>query len=185
MDFDGDVLRNRIEDFRDISTFTDREIAKTYELHDTRDWKLSLKRQAIAQDVNWESYFTECLYRPFDIRSYYHSKHVVEVVRDRVMSSMVVCGNLGFVSSRQQLHVDTTRFMVGVSDKIINDCVPSNKTKETNYVFPPYINVGLAVTRSITNSDFCHVLCSNEIVEVKLVSHDRASHFFPLYCLLS
>ena len=42
-------------------------------------------------------------------------------------------------------------------------------------------NIGLVATRQVTSLDFCHVLCSRTIIEMKTCSHDRGTDFFPLY----
>ena len=42
-------------------------------------------------------------------------------------------------------------------------------------------NLGLVTTRQITNLDFCHVTCTNNMIEMKTCSHDRGTNFFPLY----
>jgi len=43
LDFDSQTLRDRISNFRDLN-FSDEEISEKYNLHDTRDWKLSQRR---------------------------------------------------------------------------------------------------------------------------------------------
>lgn len=42
-------------------------------------------------------------------------------------------------------------------------------------------NLGLVATRQITNLEFGHILCTREMMEIKLGSHDRASGLFPIY----
>lgn len=42
-------------------------------------------------------------------------------------------------------------------------------------------NLGLITTRQVTNLDFCHVLCSRYLIELKVGSHDRSTNLFPLY----
>lgn len=84
MDFDNNQLRRRIEDFRNLP-IPDEVIVERYDLQDTRDWKLSSARRALASNSQWESYFTQCLYRPFDNRAYFHHENVVELPRNEVM----------------------------------------------------------------------------------------------------
>ena len=137
LDFDLSELRKRIEDFRDLSV-ADEEIAKKYGLKDTRDWKLKLRRQSLASNQDWEKYFTQCLYRPFDLRAYYHHEDVVELPRSEVMRNILQSGNMGLISSRQQSQSDGWA-LVWVANGIIECCSVSNKTKETSYLFPLYI----------------------------------------------
>ncbi|GAK53870.1 adenine specific DNA methyltransferase [Candidatus Moduliflexus flocculans] len=133
MDFDETALKKRIIDFRNLQ-ISDEEIARRYELVDTRDWRLHPKRSSLATNPDWEKYFTKCLYRPFDIRPCYHHEDVIELPRNEIMCNMVGRKNLAFIATRQ-----------------------------------------------VTNLDFCHVLCSNLIAEMKTCSHDRGTNFFPLY----
>jgi len=42
-------------------------------------------------------------------------------------------------------------------------------------------NIAIIATRQITNLNFCHVFCTEYIIEKKSGSHDRATTFFPLY----
>lgn len=43
-------------------------------------------------------------------------------------------------------------------------------------------NLGLVATRLVTSLDFCHVLCTRDLIEMKTCSHDRGTNLFPLYC---
>ncbi len=134
LDFDESRLRQRIEDFRNTGMFTDDEIRNTYKLRDTQNWELSQKRKDLAQDNRWEGHFSQCLYRPFDTRAYYHSNHIVERPRYAVMSHVLAGENLNLITTRQ-----------------------------------------------VTSLDFCHVLCSRHLIELKVGSHDRNTNLFPLY----
>lgn len=51
IDFNGENLKQRIADFRDLQ-ISDDEIANQYQLSDTRDWKLSLCRCSLAANQN-------------------------------------------------------------------------------------------------------------------------------------
>lgn len=136
-DFDPSELRKRIEKFRDLS-ITDQEISETYDLEDTRDWKLSQRRRSLKSNSDWESHFAQCLYRPFDWRSYYHHEDVVELPKNEVMHNILQDKNIGLISSRQQSQSGEWG-LIWVADGIIECCSISNKTKETNYLFPLYI----------------------------------------------
>jgi len=137
IDFSQDGLYERIRDFRDLS-ITNAEIAETYDLQDTRDWKLSAKRRSLAANQEWKNYFTQCLYRPFDTREYFHHEDVVELPRHEVMHHMLTGNNLGLIACRQQSQQGEWT-LVGVTKWITESCAISNKTKEANYVFPLYL----------------------------------------------
>jgi predicted helicase len=137
IDFDLEKLRQRIQDFRDLS-ITNEYISQIYNVSDTRDWKLSSKRKLLANNKYWLSYFSTCFYRPFDTRFYYHHQDIVELTRNEVMQNMVNCGNLALVLCRQQSQPGEW-YLVSVSNQIIECCAISNKTRETNYLFPLYL----------------------------------------------
>ena len=137
LDFDKSSLLKRIKDFRDLK-IPDNEISEIYDVIDTRDWKLIENRKSLSLNNNWENYFVQCLYRPFDLRNYYHHEDVVELPKNEVMRHMASGSNLGLICCRQQSQQGAWG-LVGISEKIIECCAISNKTKETNYLFPLYI----------------------------------------------
>jgi predicted helicase len=61
----------------------------------------SLRQAARAVDDRWEASFTKCLYRPFDLRAYYHNDDLVDRARQEVMANMLIGGNLGLIATRQ------------------------------------------------------------------------------------
>ncbi|MBC8278677.1 MAG: hypothetical protein H8E46_10640 [FCB group bacterium] len=99
IDFDINTLVRRIKEFRNLE-ISDYDIRNKYNLKDNQDWKLNLKRQYLAADMNWNQRFTQCLYRPFDLRHYYHSPHVVDRSRNEVMHNMINRDNLGLICSQ-------------------------------------------------------------------------------------
>ena len=135
LDFELSALRKRIEDFRNIK-IADEEISQIYNISDTRDWKLSQKRRSLAGNKNWESYFTECLYRPFDWRAYYHHEDVVELPRQEVIRHILAKNNLVLITSRG-VEVKRDYDQILCTHNII-----SNHTlclKEVNNLFPLYL----------------------------------------------
>ncbi len=99
VDFDQAALQKRIADFRNLS-IPDDTLTQQYELQDTRDWKVHRKRRSLAANSKWVGYFTQCLYRPFDIRAYFHHEDVVELPRHEVMFHMMAGNNLGIATTR-------------------------------------------------------------------------------------
>jgi len=136
MDFDFEVLRKRIEDFRNLN-ITNQEISNIYNLKDTRDWNLELRRKSLATNKNWEKYFTVCLYRPFDSRFYYHHQDVVEYPRQEVMQNMTQFSNLSLIVCRQQKSIGFQHCYV--TDLIGEGNNISIHSRERSYHFPLYI----------------------------------------------
>jgi predicted helicase len=99
-DFELASLQKNIEDFINLD-ISDIEISNAYDLLDTRDWKLNQKRKSLAINLNWRQYFTKGLYRPFDLRHYYHHQDVVELPKNEVMQNLLVGDNLGLMFMRQ------------------------------------------------------------------------------------
>jgi predicted helicase len=135
LDFDKSALQKRIQDFRDLR-ISDNQISEKYEIVDTRDWKLNERRKSLAGNQDWKNNFTKCLYRPFDIRDYYHHKDVVELPRNEVMIHIIDRKNLTLLTS-SRLEILRSYDQVLCSDMAIQNhtlCL-----KEVNYIFPLYI----------------------------------------------
>lgn len=134
-DFDLNALTQRVDNFRNLK-ISDDEISYNYNLHDTRDWKLSTNRRLLAQNNNWKDYFTKCLYRPFDLRNCYYHINVIELPRKEVMSHMIISTNLAICTNRQ---VNKEFRHVYCTKNIIDNCALSSETRERTYLFPIYL----------------------------------------------
>lgn len=134
-DFELPKLHQRIKSFRDLK-IPEETVAERYELKDTRDWKLSKRRKALASNQEWEKHFTQCLYRPFDWRAYYHHEDVVELPRNEVMRNFIEKSNLGFITSRN-IEVERIYDQILCTSNVIDNHTLS--LKEANYLFPLYI----------------------------------------------
>lgn len=77
-------------------------------------------------------------YRPFDNRYVYYDANKVERAREKVMCHFFK-DNTGLMTCRQAISNDWT--LVAITDKIVDDCYVSNKTKERGYVFPLYLYI--------------------------------------------
>ena len=111
IDFDREPLRRRIEMFRDLS-LSDDFIRQSFNLKDTRGWKLSEMRRKLANDEKWDTYFTKILYRPFDIRDIYYTPKMVDWPRPEVMRHMMR-ENISLCAMRQvALDEKYTHFLV-------------------------------------------------------------------------
>ena len=135
IDFAKDALKRRIEMFRDLS-MPDDLVKQTFKLKDTRGWKLTEARKKLAGDKNWDTYFTQMLYRPFDSRHIYYTQKMVDWPRQEVMSHMIQ-DNIGLLVPRQ-LALNKFQHAFCTSD-IAEMCVISTKTREQNHVFPLYL----------------------------------------------
>jgi predicted helicase len=70
--------------FKNIA-LPDEIVKDTYKLKDTRGWKLSIARNKLSEDKNWDTYYQKILYRPFDIRYIYYTEIMVDWVRQKYM----------------------------------------------------------------------------------------------------
>lgn len=131
-DFDVEQLRKRIIEFRDLS-ISDDDVAAHFTLKDTDSWKLSIKRKTLLADADWKSGFTSCLYRPYDLRAYYHHRDVVDRSRDEVMKHMLNRENLALIATRQT----RDKWDVHVSKNIIDH--KSVAAYDTNSILPLYL----------------------------------------------
>lgn len=135
LDFDLSSLIKRIEDFRNLS-ISDEEVAQTYKIADTRDWKLHERRESLSKNTDWRIYFTQCLYRPFDLRAYYHHADVVELPKQEVMSHMWGKDNLGLITVRQ---VAEGVYNHVLATNSIAECRITLSNKGAGYLFPLYL----------------------------------------------
>ncbi len=131
-DFDKNTLHKRISDFRNLE-LSDNEIAERYDLKDTRDWKLTETRKNLSRQPDWEKHFTQCVYRPFDLRFYYHHKDVVELPREEIMQHLLLGENLGLITTRKTVD----KWDISVTQKICGH--KSCSAYDINYLFPLYI----------------------------------------------
>src|SRR5579883_1337655 len=134
-DFDLSALQKRLEDFRNLS-IADDVIAEKYDLEDTHDWKLSARRRKLTASNQWEKFFTQCLYRPFDTRMYFHHEDVVDRPRQEVMYHIVAGKNIGLSTTR---NVEIGR---GWEHVLCTSSIIQNHTvslKENNYLFLLYL----------------------------------------------
>jgi len=135
LDFDGKELRNRIEEFRG-NRLSDDEIRDKYKLKDNKSWNVTDARKAIQKDDNYEQAFTSCLYRPFDIKSLFYHKEMIERSRPEVMRHMLAGKNVAFLAKRQNRR-DPFSY-VFVADLICESCV-FESAYANNSVFPLYL----------------------------------------------
>jgi predicted helicase len=137
IDFDRDVLERRIVMFRNLS-MPDELIKQAFKLKDTSTFKFRKSREALSKDENWDKYFTQILYRPFDKRNIYYTNIVVERPLLEVMRHMMK-ENLGLLFTRPshpEYEVSTL-----ISTNIVDQCVAGNKSAGAgiSYIAPLYL----------------------------------------------
>ncbi len=135
MDFNFQELYTKIENFRDLN-ISDETISKDYNLKDTRDWKITLRRESLASNQNWKKFFTTCLYRPFNLRHYYHHQDIVEYTRDEVMRNIFQSSNLALIVCRQLKEIGFRHCLV--TETIGDGNTISLNSREYNHYFPLY-----------------------------------------------
>ena len=107
---------------------------------DARDWKVALAQKDLLDSGPDRKNVVPILYRPFDIRYTYYtgrSRGFICMPRPEVMKNMLGGENLGIVACRQLANVGW--FHAFVSNKICDDSLVSNRTRERGYLFPLYI----------------------------------------------
>ncbi len=109
VDFDENILTNRIEEFRGTG-LSDDEIRDKYELQDSKGWRLANARQEIRLDGDYKRAFTNCLYRPFDIRPLFYHKAVIERSRSQFMHHLLNGENLAICIGRAGQVVGSTQW---------------------------------------------------------------------------
>lgn len=134
IDFTDVLIRNRIMQFRNLA-LDDQVIRQAFSLKDTRGWKLSKARKKLAEDPNWNTYFSTILYRPFDHRRIYYTPLMVDWGRQEVMRHLFqqnVC-----LISPKRLETKIPWGHIFVSEKMIDHVTVSPKT--VDYCFPLYL----------------------------------------------
>ncbi len=124
LDFDFQILSQRIGEFRNLAV-SDEAISKKYNLTDTRDWKLHLRRFSLSNNDKWQSQFENCLYRPFDSRSIYFDADVIELPRPEVMEHMrkpnLALLYMRRIRTNEYQHVFVTNQLIGKDAVSIED----------------------------------------------------------------
>jgi predicted helicase len=134
LDFYEHKLRSRVEEFRG-NNLNDDEIRDKYKLKDTKVWNVINARKALRKDENYEQAFTCCLYRPFDIRSLFYHKDMVERSRLEVMLHLQHI-NLSLVCPKRVETVGTWQHIL-CSRNIVDHVAVSLKTIDST--FPLYL----------------------------------------------
>ena len=129
------------ETVRDFSSLPEDTARSKYGLgKDARDWKVSFAQNDLKKYGLKKGLIVPILYRPFYTRYTYYtgkSRGFMCMPRPEVMQHMMAGENLGLLVCRQQNKVGF--YHAFVSQKIVESCVVSNKTREINYLTPLYL----------------------------------------------
>ncbi len=120
----------------------DPELAReAYNLgKDARDWKVTLAQQDLRDSGPSREKIVPILYRPFDVRYTYYtgrSRGFLCRPRPEIMRHMLAGENVALMTCRQLSQHNWTHVLV--SDRITDDCMVSNRTRERGYLFPLYL----------------------------------------------
>ncbi|MDP2918712.1 MAG: type ISP restriction/modification enzyme, partial [Dehalococcoidia bacterium] len=135
VDYDNSILKQRITIFRE-SELSDEEVKERLGLEDTNSWSIANARKTVRDDKDWETAFTNYLYRPFDIRSIFYHKSVIERPRPEVMQHMLFA-NIALCTTRQ-LSANEFRHIL-VANRPIDYDPLSLATRERTFIFPLYL----------------------------------------------
>ena len=121
IDFDRKSLANKVLQFKNLS-LPDNIIAHTFNLKDNKNWSLSEVRNRFAKQSDWQDYFQDVLYRPFDVRNIFYYEEMIERPRSNIMRHMIKGTNLGITIGRQGHVVGASNVwnLAFISDKIID-----------------------------------------------------------------
>ena len=135
-DFDAEALKRRVRMFRD-KNLHDELIRQTFGLKDKKGWKMTDARKAIINDSKWEEKIDQILYRPFDARSIFNHKQVIERSRSEVMGHMTAQkNNLALVTPRRVEFVGGWQHALATNLPVEHVAV---SLKTIDYVFPLYL----------------------------------------------
>ena len=127
-----------VQKFAALSPDTAREV---YELGaDTRDWQVALAQKDLLKSGPNQNKLIKILYRPFDIRNTYYtanSRGFHSMPRPEVIGHILDGENIGLTTVRQ-LANDTWEHLL-VTDKLIESCYVSSRTRERGYLMPLYL----------------------------------------------
>lgn len=144
--FTREELAARLRDFRDLS-IADAEIrarwftqgrSPRYAPGDTRGWKLSEARRALADDPQWERDLVPCLYRACDVRWLAYRADLVDWPRRETMRHLLSGDNLALIARRQSPSAQPANYF-WVTDRVALDGVIRSDNRGTESLFPLWL----------------------------------------------
>ncbi len=132
------------EAWQTVTVFSrmDPELARQgYNLgKDARDWKVTLAQKDLLDSGPAREKVVSVLYRPFDVRHTYYtgrSRGFICMPRPDVMHHMLAGENVALMTCRQLAGLPWNHAMI--SNRITDDCMVSNRTRERGYLLPLYL----------------------------------------------
>lgn len=139
--FTKQELQRRIEDFIN-PIISHRTLRQKYGLKDNYQYKLEIAREKLSGLLNKkveEGYIQRIAYRPMDYRYVYYHPSIVWRPRWKVMQHLMLINNIALISTRQHSQSFLKENLLAVTQYPIESSFISNKTRETNYIFPLYL----------------------------------------------
>lgn len=137
IDFDKDVLLERIKDFLNQNT-TSNDVKNKYNLKESNDFNIQKIRQFFLNlDIDYiQSLIHPILYRPFDRRYIFFSELLCERLRKEIMDNLIL-NNLALILPRQQKEIGFKHCFV--TDIVGEGNNISIHSRERSYHFLLYI----------------------------------------------
>ena len=129
MDYDFEILKNRITDFVQ-NEYLPAERKTKFDLRDN-EWVVEDAVKELRKNNNWKNSFVKCLTRPFDLRWIIYNGTILSRDRGTIMAGMNK-NNWGLVLGRQSKEDFAT---------LITNCVCTHKivtVYDRSFIFPLY-----------------------------------------------
>ena len=138
IDFEMSQLRQRMGAFCNLD-ISDSAINDKYNLPKTADFEISKSRAALSKRLDRDKYFTQCLYRPFDLRAYYRHSDIVERPKEEVANHLFAGPNISLMWIRPL--APTYNFSAIAGEHVPHQCAIGNKTAGAgaSYFAPLYL----------------------------------------------
>lgn len=180
--FTKEELFAKIQDFSNTEYSDDNIRAKyfgrkksgKYLAGDTRGWQMSKARKLVA-DENKKQIISQFDYRPFDLRSIYYSKSIVDWGREKIMYNLQQ-SNIALVICRQISSEEWTHCFI--CNKLTDDSYVSNKSKERGYVNPLYKYPKKSLQKELHNEEAFTPNLDLKIVK-KIITKLKAKFLVP------
>ncbi|MGB7207080.1 MAG: type ISP restriction/modification enzyme [Pyrinomonadaceae bacterium] len=131
-----EVVRSRMSDFTD-SQLTDTDLERKYVINQPKGWTLSVQRDKLRKQKDYEHFISRIAYRPFDDQYTILNSAVCDRPRTEILDHILNKDNLCLLASKQQA---TSGFRHCFISKLpANDCVMSTTSREANQIFPLYL----------------------------------------------
>jgi len=134
IDIDRLNLKQRIKTFYNFE-YSTPQIRTQFNLKDNRDWKLEIARQKNTFD---EAKLYPFDYRPFDTRTIYFERELIDFGRENVMKHFLRNENIGLLCNRQIKTKNLSHFLVtkNISDFHVLETANASVNAFPLYLYP-------------------------------------------------